>query len=70
MELNDNLEKFERYLQSHQIVNIGLLPYNPLWLSKTESLGLKAGYNRSSWLEKEEKEKIKKIFTNFKFKDF
>jgi len=67
---NDNLEKFKRYLRSVQIENIGLLPYNPLWLSKTESIGLKAGYNQSSWLENEEKEKIKKIFTNFKFKDF
>ncbi len=67
---NENLEKLERYLRSLQIGNIGLLPYNPLWLSKTESLGLKAGYNRSSWLEKEEKEKIKKIFSNFEFKDF
>ena len=67
---NENLEKLEKYLRSLQISNIGLLPYNPLWLSKTESIGMKAEYNQSSWLEKEEKEEIKKTFSNFEFKDF
>lgn len=67
---NENLEKLEKYLRSLQIGTIGLLPYNPLWLSKTESIGIKAEYNRSSWLEKEEKEEIKRIFSNFEFKDF
>ena len=67
---NENLEKLKKYLLSFHIVKIGLLPYNPLWLSKTETIGVKAEYNRSNWLGKEEKEEIKKIFSNFEFKDF
>jgi len=66
----ENLEDLKNYLKSLKIKKIGLLPYNPLWISKTETIGIKAEYNRSSWLEKEEKEEIKKIFSNFKFKDF
>ncbi len=65
-----NLENLRNYLQSLKIVKIGLLPYNPLWLSKTKSIGVKANYNRTNWLEKEEKEVIKKIFSSFEFKDF
>lgn len=66
----ENLEDLKNYLKSLKIKKIGLLPYNPLWISKTETIGIKAEYSRSSWLEKEEKEEIKKIFSNFKFKDF
>jgi len=68
--INENLKKLRNYLQSLKIDKIGLLPYNPLWLSKTDTIGLKAEYNRSSWLEKEEKEVIKDIFSDFEFKDF
>ena len=67
---NENLENLRNYLQTLKIEKIGLLPYNPLWISKTESIGVKADYSRSNWLEKEEKEVVKKIFSNFEFKDF
>lgn len=67
---NKNLANLKKYLQTLKIKKIGLLPYNPLWLSKTKTIGVKAGYNRSSWLDKEEKKVIKDIFSDFQFRDF
>jgi len=68
--INENLKKLRDYLKSLKIHKIGLLPYNPLWLSKTETIGKNAEYNRSSWLEKEEKALIKDIFSDFEFRNF
>ena len=58
------------YLKLHNIKEIGLLPYNPLWLSKLDTLGAKKEYSRTNWLSKKEKEKIKEIFVDFKFREF
>jgi pyruvate formate lyase activating enzyme len=66
----ENLENLKNYLNSLKIKKIGLLPYNPLWLDKSKTIGIKADYNRSSWLEKEEKKIIKDIFSDFEFKAF
>ncbi len=66
----ENLEDLKNYLKSLKINKIGLLPYNPLWISKTETIGVKLEYNRSNWLDKEETEEIKDIFSDFEFKDF
>ena len=66
----ENLEDLKNYLKSLKIKKIGLLPYNPLWISKTETIGVKLEYNRSNWLDKEETEEIKDIFSDFEFKDF
>ena len=65
-----NLVELADYLHSLDIKEIGLLPYNPLWLSKSEKIGVNRLYNHSEWLNKEEKKEIKKIFSEFKFKDF
>lgn len=65
-----NLIDLANYLKSHDVKEIGLLPYNPLWLSKLDSLGAKKEYSRSNWLNKKEKERIKEIFSGFKFRDF
>lgn len=67
---HENLEALAEYLNSLNITEIGLLPYNPLWLNKPKKIGLIASYNHSDWLSKEKKEEIKEIFSNFKFKDF
>jgi len=65
-----NLKELANYLRTLDIEEIGLLPYNPLWLSKLDSLGMKRKYIHSKWLSKKEKEKIKAIFSRFKFRDF
>jgi len=65
-----NLKSLVSYLQSHDIREIGLLPYNPLWISKLDTLGAKKEYSQANWLSKKEKENIKEIFSGFKFRDF
>ncbi|TXT65768.1 MAG: Glycyl-radical enzyme activating protein family [Promethearchaeota archaeon] len=65
-----NLNNWKEYLQKKGIKKIELLPYNPLWVSKISKLGKIREYSRSTWLEKEEKEKIKEIFSTFEYKDF
>ena len=66
----DNLSALAEYLKSLNITQIGLLPYNPLWLNKPKKIGLTSSYTHSEWLSKEKKDEIKKIFSNFNFKDF
>jgi len=66
----ENLIKWVNYLKSFNIKEIGLLPYNPLWRSKANTLGIKAEYTRSDWLNKKEKAQIKSFFSDFNFKDF
>jgi len=66
----ENLEALAEYLNTLNITEIGLLPYNPLWLNKPKKIGLVTSYTHSDWLSKEKKEEINEIFSNFKFKDF
>ena len=66
----DNLKALAKYLKSLNITQIGLIPYNPLWLNKPKKIGLKSSYTHSEWLSKAKKEEIKEIFSNFNFKDF
>jgi len=66
----NNLNKIVSYLKSLNIKKIGLLPYNPLWITKAESLGVKPEYTRKKWLSQKEKENIKEIFSDFDFRDF
>ena len=47
-----------------------LLPYNPLWLSKSEMIGIKPIYDHLGWLDSNERERIKTYFTDFKINDF
>jgi pyruvate formate lyase activating enzyme len=65
-----NLTDFARYLKSLNITEIGLLPYNPLWLSKNDVIGVTSEYKRSKWMTQKEKFKVKSIFSEFKFRDF
>ncbi|TFG04403.1 MAG: glycyl-radical enzyme activating protein [Promethearchaeota archaeon] len=65
-----NLVSLAEYLKSLEIKKIGLLPYNPLWLSKVKTIAVNSEYYRDRWLSKEEKIRIKEIFRNFEFKDF
>ncbi|MFX0019475.1 MAG: glycyl-radical enzyme activating protein [Candidatus Hermodarchaeota archaeon] len=67
---NENLMDLVNYLKSLNIKKIGLLPYNPLWHSKPEKIGIKPLYNHLEWLNKEDKKRIKSIFREFEFRDF
>lgn len=66
----ENLTRLSHYLRSLNIKKIGLLPYNPLWLSKPEKIGVEPEYHRSEWLNSQEKEKIKTIFSGFEYENF
>ena len=66
----ENLRALAEYLNILNVKKIGLLSYNPLWLSKSEKIGIEHKYYHSEWLSKEKKEEIKEIFSNFTFKDF
>jgi len=66
----DNLWSLANYLKEKNINKIGLLPYNPLWISKSETIGKKTEYKRSNWLNQKEKKFIKEIFSGFEFRDF
>jgi pyruvate formate lyase activating enzyme len=67
---NKNLISWAEYLKELNIQEIALLPYNPLWISKTATLGIKPEYEHVDWLSIKEKERIKKIFLDFKFRNF
>ncbi len=66
----DNLQAWARYLKEHQIHKIGFLPYNPLWISKADTVGKDLEYTHSEWLTEKEKEVIKGIFEDFEYRDF
>ncbi|TXT64984.1 MAG: Benzylsuccinate synthase activating enzyme [Promethearchaeota archaeon] len=65
-----NLELWATYLKKFNIKKIGLLPYNPLWLSKIPSLGKSTNYTNSDWLSNEQKSEIKVQFSEFEYKNF
>jgi len=67
---DENLSNLANYLKSLNAKKIGLLPYNPLWLSKPEKIGIKPSYDYSEWLDNKDKERIKSIFSDFEFNDF
>nr|MDO8134460.1 glycyl-radical enzyme activating protein [Candidatus Njordarchaeum guaymaensis] len=67
---DENLTEWANYLNSLNIRRIVLLPYNPLWISKPEKIGIKTQYPRSTWMSREEKARVKSVFSGFEFEDF
>ena len=67
---DENLNSLANYLKSLNVKKIGLLPYNPLWLAKSEKIGIIPSYDHSEWLDNKNKERIKSIFSDFEFSDF
>lgn len=65
-----NLGNWKKYLKSLNIKQIGLIPYNPLYLSKYDKLGMKPSYNHSNWLTEDQKKTIKELLFEFEFRDF
>lgn len=65
-----NLLAIRDFFRDCGVNEIGLLPYNPLWISKPKTIGASEEYGWSEWLGKEEKVWIKEIFKDFTFRDF
>jgi len=63
----NNLKSFAQFLKSNNINKVHLLPYNPLWLSKPEKIGVKLEYNHSEMLKSDQKEQIKTLFSDFEY---
>ena len=66
----ENLSAIRDFFYKCGVEEIGLLPYNPLWLSKLSSIGAAAGYSRAEWMQAGDKDEIKEIFKEFKFRNF
>ncbi|MFX1569356.1 MAG: glycyl-radical enzyme activating protein [Promethearchaeota archaeon] len=67
---SENLKVLANYLKTLQIKKIWFLPYNPLWLSKPEKIGIKPLYTHTEWISNNKKEKIKAFFSDFDYNDF
>ncbi|MBY9018614.1 MAG: glycyl-radical enzyme activating protein [Candidatus Lokiarchaeota archaeon] len=68
--LNDNnLNQWANYLEDLGIKKIELLPYNPLWHSKVNSIGKSLQFTHSEWLDAHDKVRINKFFSAFEFRD-
>jgi pyruvate formate lyase activating enzyme len=60
-----NLMNIVEILNQNRIKVIDLLPYNPLWLNKMNSLGLDSEYTFDKWQTKEELQRVYSYFTEF-----
>ncbi len=49
---------------------IDLLPYNPLWVKKSDTLGHNVAYTRETWMNSEEKSIAAEFFEGFEFDTF
>jgi len=61
----ENLEAIAQWMRERGLARIALLPYNPLWLAKARGLQKNPAYSRDTWMSKEEREQVKKIFEGF-----
>ncbi len=67
---DENLSAIRDYLSGLSIHKVELLPYNPLWLSKLDALGVKSGYERRTWMDAGEKGHVRNIFDGFEINAF
>ncbi|MBI5504426.1 MAG: glycyl-radical enzyme activating protein [Deltaproteobacteria bacterium] len=66
-----NLRSIAAWLRERGVDRIALLPYNPLWCAKAQSLGDSPAYDRSTFMSREECDAAKKIFEGFRLeRDF
>ena len=66
----DNLIAIRNFFKHCGVKEIGLLPYNPLWLSKLPGINASLDYKRAEWMTADEKNEVKEIFRDFTFRDF
>jgi len=61
----ENLEAIAAWMRGRNLKRVALLPYNPLWITKAKGLGQSLKYERDSWMSKDEREDVKRIFEGF-----
>jgi pyruvate formate lyase activating enzyme len=66
----ENLRDIALLLRNLNVKLIDLLPYNPLWIKKTNTLGHNVEYNRETWMSSEEKSVAAEFFKGFEFDIF
>jgi pyruvate formate lyase activating enzyme len=66
----ENLTALRDYLRNHSVGKVELLPYNPLWLSKLDPLGMTPAYSRKTLMDAEEKDRVRNIFKGFEINAF
>ncbi len=60
--VENNLKGISLFLKEMGVKKVELLPYNPLWISKAESMGKTLSYTHDSWMPEEEIREWKKLF--------
>ena len=58
----ENLNGISKFLKMQGIEACNLLPYNPLWLGKTDKYGLEIKYSHGEYMSPEEEEKCIRCF--------
>jgi pyruvate formate lyase activating enzyme len=66
-----NLRAIASWLAGRNVERVALMPYNPLWTSKTRALGRTPAYERATWMSDTERATAKEIFAGFELaRDF
>ena len=66
----ENLRDIAQFLRNLNVKMIDLLPYNPLWVKKSNTIGHVGEYNRETWMTSEEKANAAEFFDGFEFDTF
>lgn len=66
----ENLMNIRQFFQSHRIKLIDLMPYNPLWLDKCDTIGIDKKYFYNKWMSKSELASIRELFKDFLLEKF
>ena len=61
----ENLRDISQFLQNLNVKLIDLLPYNPLWVKKSNTIGHIAEFYRETWMTSEEKATAAEFFSEF-----
>jgi len=61
----ENLRAIAQWLRDRGVARLALLPYNPLWIAKSKGLGREPQYDRETWMSREERDEVKRIFEGF-----
>nr|MDO8115381.1 glycyl-radical enzyme activating protein [Candidatus Sigynarchaeota archaeon] len=65
-----NLKEIAAFFATLNVSVIDVLPYNPLWLKKMETLGLASRYSEKSWMSKKDLAEVRETLKNFQFERF
>lgn len=62
---SDNLSGTAAFLRERGVNRVALLPYNPLWKTKSEGLGRDIRYDHDSWHSEDQLEEARAFFEGF-----